>query len=83
MSKLKLSEEEKQRRKEWRKKMAETRRLKKGKTEEQEEKQKEVISSIDKKICNRCGCEYKEVETVIREQQKCCPNCLAPAEWKS
>lgn len=31
--------------------------------------------------CNRCGLKYKDGEAVIREEEKCCPECEAPQKW--
>ncbi len=33
--------------------------------------------------CARCGTEYKSEKAVIRDQERCCPNCLAPQSWSN
>lgn len=76
---------EKKKKEEEEKKKAEEEEAKKKQEEEEEKRRKEEEKSGKGKdliVCNRCGFKYKTEETVTREQQKCCPECLAPQEWK-
>ena len=64
----------------------------KGKSKKEQAKPQEIQNPIEAQpapvepvakdnTCKRCGFGYKLSEVIVREQKKCCPECLAPLEW--
>ncbi|MEW5897520.1 MAG: hypothetical protein AB1668_07540 [Nanoarchaeota archaeon] len=50
---------------------------------EEVEEENSISKNIEIKRCKRCGFKHVVGKEVIREQQKCCPECLAPISWAS